>query len=90
MAGHWSYEGVDGGLKLGGKQTWTRGAKIKGAIVLEDQTKRHTPGAVMDESFVYPFAGEGEPYMQTQRTIFVYGKDLPVSHGDAHYIRARG
>ena len=78
LAGHWHQENLDGSYGLQGRETWHRDARIAGIVVLENQRKRDPPTRAY-----YPFGPSKRLGSSTERTLFVYGRNLPVGHGDA-------
>jgi hypothetical protein len=78
LAGGWHEIRAGGEYGPGGQQTWVRGIEITGAVAIEDQTRRTAP----TQAF-YPWGPKASSGSSSERTVFVFGKHLPTSHGDA-------
>lgn len=83
LAGAWSKVADDGSFSSGGRQTWLRGSKIAGAVVVEDQRKFSRPTKAF-----YPYGRNKDLGSSKRRTLFVWGKGLPASFGDAVSFRS--
>ncbi|MEQ9043979.1 MAG: hypothetical protein RLO22_05950, partial [Sneathiellaceae bacterium] len=84
LAGAWYEERPTGSFGAGGQQTWAREPKIDGITVLQDQRKRDLPTTAF-----YPFGADPHAGHAAQRTLFLHGKQLPVSYGDAIAVESR-
>ncbi len=83
LAGAWSTVAGDGSFSSGGRQTWLRGSKVAGAVVVEDQRKFSPPTKAF-----YPYGRNKDLGSSKRRTLFVWGNGLPSASGDAVAFRS--
>ncbi len=77
LAGGWHEILGTGDHGQSGQETWLRDIEITGIVVMEDQTRRDSPTVAY-----YP-SGRASGGTSTERTLFIFGKHLPSTAGDA-------
>jgi hypothetical protein len=78
LAGGWHEVLGNGDHGHGGQQTWVRDIEISGVVVMEEQNKRSSPTTAY-----YPWGLQASAGSSPERTLFIFGKHLPTSAGDA-------
>ncbi|MFZ5671531.1 MAG: hypothetical protein ACOZAM_01060 [Pseudomonadota bacterium] len=78
LAGGWNAILENGDVGSGGQQTWLRDIEIAGVVVMEDQYRRDSPTTAY-----YPWGPQASAGSSSERTLFIFGRHLPTSRGDA-------
>jgi hypothetical protein len=78
LAGGWHEVLGNGDHGHGGQQTWVRDIEISGVVVMEEQNKRSSPTTAF-----YPWGPQASAGSSPERTLFIFGRHLPTSYGDA-------